>query len=188
MRQGTTSTRKFFLAWGRLWEIDIEMGEIYISFTFQCHGELCTFALVCGRGARPPIAIQRNLRSSAPDSLTAKHIKRTPSHGPLHATSRAPDGAGDCDELATYPSVMAASNLRVLQTRAQCAPPRRTALYGAASGMARRMSESPMSVIERTEVRYILPQAVPRVMLSVHTGEGGIASAEGTDTGCGRGC
>ena len=83
---------------------------------------------------------------------------------------------------------MAASNLRVLQTRAQCALPRRTALYGAASGMARRMSESPMSVIERTEVRYILPQAVPRVMLSVHTGEGGIASAEGTDTGCGRGC
>ena len=44
-------------AWGRLRGDRVR----FISFTFPCHGELCTFALVCGRGARPPIAIQRNL-------------------------------------------------------------------------------------------------------------------------------
>ena len=37
--------------------------------------------------------------------------------------------------------------------------------YGADSGIERRISESPMSVMESTEVRNILPQAVPSVML-----------------------
>ena len=43
--------------------------------------------------------------------------------------------------------------------------------YAACSGMARMMSESPMSVMDRTEVRNILPQAVPRAMLSVKRAE-----------------
>ena len=42
--------------------------------------------------------------------------------------------------------------------------------YGADSGIERRISESPMSVIESTEVRNILPHAVPSVMLSVRAG------------------
>ena len=42
---------------------------------------------------------------------------------------------------------------------------------GAASGIDRTMSESPTSVMEMTEVRNILPQAVPRAMLSAAHGE-----------------
>ena len=38
-------------------------------------------------------------------------------------------------------------------------------LYAACSGIDRMMSESPMSVIVSTDVRNILPQAVPSVML-----------------------
>ena len=37
--------------------------------------------------------------------------------------------------------------------------------YAACSGIDRKMSESPMSVIESTDVRNIFPQAVPSVML-----------------------
>ena len=42
--------------------------------------------------------------------------------------------------------------------------------HAACSGIERMMSESPMSVIESTDVRNIFPHAVPRVMLSAHRG------------------
>ena len=47
-------------------------------------------------------------------------------------------------------------------------PPRRFTAY-CASGIERRMSESPGSVTVTTVVRNILPQAVPKVMLSATT-------------------
>jgi len=125
----------------------------------------CAFCVVWRMRSNSKANGPTNARAGAVTPPSAIVAPSPPTHRacPANANRRDRTGAA-CEGYILWGLSSAART--VSEGRAACAPMARTPpAHAACSGIARMMSESPMSVTEITDVRYILPQAVPIAML-----------------------